>query len=316
MPFETRRNFLAVPLMSRFPTVADYVLAVQQPSTFLRPELVRAVFDRDSVWGIPIPRTGVAAVVFKAEVDGIVRALRFFLRSDASMRDRYTALNSYFHAHGLAMSVAACEWLDNAIELNGDSWPLVQMQWVEGPSLDVYVGNMVERGETDALAALAADWRKLIWTMQAAQFAHGDLQHGNVLIDSSGRLRLVDFDCVWLPGIATKSPPTEVGHANYQRLDRPWGPLMDTFPGLVIYASLLALARDHDFWGFHQGENLIFCEADFKAPGETPVWHRAARIDDPMVQRVMSRLRQCCACEWSPSGVMESLLDGTGEPGW
>ena len=52
--------------------------------------------------------------------------------------------------------------------------------------------------------------------MQRAEFAHGDLQHGNVLVDQEGQLRLVDFDSVWIPQLQGQPAPTESGHPNYQ----------------------------------------------------------------------------------------------------
>lgn len=299
---------MVVPLLKGCPTANDYVVAMQQSSTFRRPELARATFDRHPVLGIPWPLTGSSAVVFKAEVDGTPHALRFFTRDDVSTRDRYTDLNAYLLAHGLAGSAATCQWLDDAIALHGRTWPVVQMQWVDGPTLDAHVGKLIERGDTSALSTLARDWRALLQSLQVAQFAHGDLQHGNVLIDPSGRLRLVDFDCVWIPAFTGKSEPAEVGHRNYQRQDRSWGPLMDTFPSLVIYATLLILARDRECWDLYDGDNLIFREHDLWAPGNTPVWHRAARLKDPQVKQVLSQLKQCCARDWRPTGGLESLL--------
>ena len=69
------------------------------------------------------------------------------------------------------------------------------------------------------------------------------------------RLRLVDFDDSWIPAFAGGRPP----NPNYQRIGRTWGRWMDTFPGLVIYTSLLGLSRRPDTWRLlHNGENMLF----------------------------------------------------------
>jgi hypothetical protein len=51
-------------------------------------------------------------------------------------------------------------------------------------------------------------------------FAHGELQHGNVLVDANGQHSLIDLGAVWLPslrpGLSHLPPPDEVGHPSYQ----------------------------------------------------------------------------------------------------
>ena len=125
-----------------YPSAEDYIKAVQDPRRVLvRPELARTEFDVHPLLQIPMPASGTTAVVFKARVDGVPQALRFFTREDASTRERYTALNTYFAQHGLAANVASCRWLDDAILVNGRKWPVVQMDWVEGMPYVDYVRN-------------------------------------------------------------------------------------------------------------------------------------------------------------------------------
>jgi eukaryotic-like serine/threonine-protein kinase len=292
-----------------FPTAEEYIRAVQHPpAAFQRPELRAARFEVHPMLGIPVPASGTTAVVFKANIDGTDQALRFFTRQDASSQQRYTALNSYFAQRGLSPHVAACGWIDDAILVGGRRWPMVRMEWVDGHTLDQHVENLVERGDTGSLGALAGAWRNLVRATQAARFAHGDLQHGNVLVDRGGALRLVDFDSAWIEPFAGLHPPTEQGHRNYQHPRRVWGPWMDTFPGLVIYLSLLALARDPGMWQHYNGENLLFDSADFTPPHQSPVWWKVQQLGDPRVDTLASQLRATLAPTWSADGDLESLL--------
>ena len=80
------------------------------------------------------------------------------------------------------------------------------MEWIEGQQLNEYVGYLAESTNADALGKLAGRWLKLVDELQRAEFAHGDLQHGNVIIDQQGRLRLVDFDGVWSAAQGHPSP--------------------------------------------------------------------------------------------------------------
>jgi hypothetical protein len=163
---------------------------------------------------------------------------------------------------------------------------------------------------------LAAQWRELVKTLQDAQFAHGDLQHRNVLVDQGARLRLVDFDSVWMPTLEGQSPPTESGHDNFQPPSRTgtsgWGRWTDTFPGLVIYLSLLALASDPGIWlPLNTGENLLFEKKDYLPPFETNAWKQVFNVPDPEVTRLARKLRECCAPGWVASQSLEDTIAPT-----
>jgi hypothetical protein len=291
-----------------FPGPSDYVEAVQQRA-FRAPELRRAQFALDPLFRIPMPASGSSAVVFRAQVDGVDQALRFLIREDASEKRRYTALGEHFAVKGLRDCVAATSWIDDAIQVKDGWWPMIKMEWIEGRTLDSYVGYLVEQRKADALVALAASWRTHVARLQAADFAHGDLQHGNVLVDMSCALRLVDFDGSWISGFEDWPAPPEQGNPNYQRMDRTWGPWMDTFPALVIYTGLLVLSRLPDAWRtLHDGENLLFTSEDFLRPGNTPTWRQLRAIADPEVTHAVQRLEACCGPRWQAAGTLEALL--------
>lgn len=300
----------------QYPSPREYFSAVQHPErVFQTTSLKRAQLVVDPVHQTPQFATGTSAVVCKALVGGEVQALRFFIREDASSREQYSALGEYFRQQKLIDCVATSEWLDNAIEVNGRSWPVLQMQWVEGRNLDAYVDFLVKENDTGALARLAEKWRSLIGRLQAARFAHGDLQHGNVLVDNAGALRLVDFDASWIVPFSGRTPPSETGHPNYQRPDRPWGEWMDTFPGLLVYTSLLALSRDTSPWNkLYDENNLLFRRVDFDPPYQTPAWHHMASIADERLNHLLALLRQCCTQGWAANGRLEELLRGTPTP--
>ena len=80
--------------------------------------------------------------------------------------------------------------------------------------------------------------------------AHGDLQAGNLLVADDGRLHLVDYDGMYVPGL-DGLPPDEVGHPDYQppgRSQRDYGPAMDRFSAWLISLSLKILAAAPELW--------------------------------------------------------------------
>jgi hypothetical protein len=305
--------------VTEFPSATDYQQALQNPAlAFTHPGMQQAVFTRDN-WGLPEPVTGSSAAVFQGTIGADCYAVRCYTRADASSRERYEALDRYVTAHGLTDYVAKVSWFEDAVRVKRASWPVLRMEWIEGRILDEYVGYLVEKSNIAALGMLAAQWRELVKTLQDTQFAHGDLQHRNVLVDQGARLRLVDFDSVWMPTLDGQPPPTESGHDNFQHPGRQgtsgWGRWTDTFPGLVIYLSLLALASDPGIWlPLNTGENLLFERKDYLPPFETNAWKHVLNVQDPEVTRLARKLRECCAPDWVASQSLEDTIAATWWP--
>lgn len=296
--------------MTTFPVAGDYYKAVQVPGrAFTVPKLQTAQFVWDSLG--PTLARGSSAVVFQAAVDGIPQALRCYIRNDASSRDRYSALSTYLASHDLSPHVSGTIWLEAAIRVNNATWPVLQMGWIDGRTLNEYVDFLVAGSNVAALTTLAARWRDMVALLQNSRFGHGDLQHGNVLVDQEGQLRLVDFDGVWIPQLAGQSPPTEYGHPNYQRPGlREWDRWLDTFSALVIYLSLVALSKDPGLWlALYNSKNLLFSRTDFFAPYETETWKQLAALRDPQVDELARRLKECCAADWVSAASLAATLD-------
>ena len=199
--------------------------------------------------------------------------------------------------------MSGATWLDGAIQVNRATWPVLTMDWIDGRTLNEYVDFLVASSNAAALTTLAARWRELVALLQNSEFTHGDLQHGNVMVDQEGRLRLVDFDGVWIPQLAGQSPPTEFGHPNYQHpMQHVWGRWLDTFSALVIYLSLIALGKDPALWlALYNSKNLLFAKSDFFPPFKTEAWKQLAAMGDPQVDELVRRLQECCDPDWVSS---------------
>ena len=303
---------MTAPRRRLHPTSVDYARAVQRPDDVFRAERYRRAVFEVGLYGQPAATSGAFAVVFKARVEGTPRALRFLTQHVESSRSRYGALTDHFRARGLVDLVALCEWHDDAVVVKGESWPMIDMEWIEGSILDRYVAALVAGGNTAALVQLAAVFREAVGRLQRAEFAHGDLQPGNIMIDEHGRLRLVDFDGSWAPAVAGRTEPNERGHPDFQHPGRTWGRWMDTFPALVIHVSLLALARDPRLWPeFNTANNLILTSADLADPNR-PVWHRLRALGDPELDRATGALERLCRQAAPPEVGLEEVLAGGG----
>ena len=138
------------------------------------------------------------------------------------------------------------------------------------------------------LAALREKWLTLVRHLEAAQVAHGDLQHGNILV-RGGSIQLVDYDGMWVPALKGRNA-TETGHRAYQHPERSgqdYGQEIDRFSALVIYLSLAALEKDPSLWErFHTGDNLIFVREDFLQLGRSAIWQQLGRIGSAHIDQL------------------------------
>jgi tRNA A-37 threonylcarbamoyl transferase component Bud32 len=72
------------------------------------------------------------------------------------------------------------------------------MEWIEGKPLNVHVESLL--GNNHALQTLAQSWCALINDLRKNEIAHGDLQHGNVLIVHDS-YKLIDYDGMYVPAL-------------------------------------------------------------------------------------------------------------------
>jgi hypothetical protein len=132
--------------------------------------------------------------------------------------------------------------------IQGTRCPVLKMEWVEASSLISFIeGNL---RDLPSLARLAESFATMTSELAEVSIVHGDLQHGNLLVTPSGELKLIDYDGMFVPGLAPLGA-CEIGHANYQspaKTMSTWGPYLDHFSAWINYGSLLALSFDPGLW--------------------------------------------------------------------
>jgi hypothetical protein len=242
-----------------------------------------------------------------------VFAVRCFIRPVTNQQQRYDALSQ--HLHGIWLpALVDYAYLPQGIRVRGQWYPVVRMAWIAGQQLHQYIEDHLRHSQF--LERLAVQWRGVVAGLCGAHMAHGDLQHGNVLVDSHDQIHLVDYDGFFIPTLHTQ-PPGERGHPNYQHPERQqhgyYAANVDAFSALVIYVSLLALRTEPGLWSLHTGENLLFKAGDFTQPGRTPAWQRLQRSVDPEVQRLTATLEHFCRVPVSTLTDLDTVIQGLPE---
>lgn len=283
--------------MTRLPCAADYMEALQDPSTcFADPELAGGTAALGPL-GLPRAVSGNVATVFKVDTaGGRSWAVRCFVRQLDRQRDRYDAIAA--HLAGLRSTWrVGFDLQPCGIRVDGEWWPVLKMAWAPGEPLLSYTERHLWDGP--ALAYLADRFAALAAQLRADGVAHGDLQHGNILVAPGGDLRLVDYDGMYVPALHGWSG-TERGHRNYQHPGREnghFGPGLDHFSSWVIYASLLALSVDPLLWGRLDGgdETLLLRHHDLASPEGSAALAVLDASDGPGVPALAGLLRRFLA---------------------
>ena len=315
-----------------WPTPQDYNEGIQCPQTAFGHDELRCGKAIDGPLGIPIPRAGNYAAVYEFIGGKSARklAIKCFTRPvPADLESRYVAINKHLqrlktHLKKTPFMIES-EYLARGIRVNDDTYPIVEMQWVNGGLLNDFVRDNLHRPR--ALEGVSDGWIRMARWLPKARIAHGDLQHGNVIIfrDSvtyEQFMKLIDYDGMWLPSLADK-PSGELGHENYQHPERKqlgsagYCAEMDRVPLLVIACALRALkVAGKSLWQrYDNGDNLLFLKADLDKPDQSALFKELWNIPDAATHDFVGWLVMALAgrLQFAPE-LGKIIIDGKPSP--
>jgi len=281
-----------------WPLSQDYNEAIQSPaSNFSDADLKRGEAVANAL-GLPAPYSGNFADVYQMRCpDGSRWAVKCFTREALGLHERYQEISAHLKQAKLPFTVDF-SYLEKGIRVAGKWYPVLKMQWVEGLTLNQFVGQYLDKPAM--LEALLQLWARMGKYLRAADIGHCDLQHGNVLLvpgatPKSLALKLIDYDGMWVPALAGKKSG-EVGHANYQHPQRlregTFSLEVDRFPLLLVATAMRALKADKGLWGkYDNGDNLLFKETDLADPVHSEVFQELASLPDAGLVMLAAHVR-------------------------
>jgi hypothetical protein len=274
-----------------WPTPQDYNEALQNPKlSFSDPELA-AGKPALTPLGLPKPMTGAFASVYRMHCKNRDWAVRCFLRNFPDQHDRYNKIEEHIIAAKLPFTVGF-DYVEDGLLLQGTRYPILKMEWAEGQHLDQFIAHNLHNPKL--IGETAEAWKEMLGKLREGGIAHGDLQHGNVLVDNKN-FELVDYDGMYVPALAGMES-NELGHRNYQHPGRTkdhFGLYLDNFPGWLIYVCLKILSIDPSLWRDLQGgdECLLFRQQDLKDPMHSVTFSFLEHHKSPEVQRLSRLIR-------------------------
>ena len=248
------------------PNVVDIIQSIQVPQLIKDSFISRGKPVLDSR-GRPIHYTGGFAVVFPFMVDGEKWALRCWSADIGNVETRLKTLSKELSSQDISYFCDFTYELEG-ITINGEIYPTTRMRWVDGQTIKDYI--CTNKDDSQKIKQLADNFVTMCNELHKKQIAHGDLQHGNILVDNSGNFFLIDYDSVYLPALKGADDIIS-GLADYQHPKRKdnkkASEKLDYFSELIIYLSILAIAENPTLvekYQIEDADRLLFAKEDYE----------------------------------------------------
>jgi hypothetical protein len=273
--------------MSDWPGPIDYRDAFQHPNRIFKDsQLGRCEVGKNRM-GMPASRAGGFALVYKLTYGSAATAVRVFLHPNSDREARYRIVRDHL-ARNRPKCLVHFDYQPDGVRIGTTWFPIQTMEWVNGETLGEWVKQAVQQNRVAALRRMADQWMDLIDDLRSNRIAHGDLQHGNVMVVNDTPM-LVDYDGMCVPGLVGQ-PAVECGMPAYQHPRRNTQKLhldLDHFSAWIILIALRAIAADLDLYRRYVEEpandNILFTEDDLAHPARSTLWPVLLKSADPDV---------------------------------
>lgn len=253
----------------KYPSIVQYIDAINGGRDFFN-SLASVRLCTDSA-GEPIYCSGNFGVVFCVTIDGVKRALKCFTRAQNGRSRAYAMIENELPRSPYLIDY---NYLNDEIlvpigTFDVSSYELINMEWVDGCTLGEAVVEAAKAGDRKSLSRLSHRFDTMALWLLDSGFAHGDLKFENILVTSSGDLRLVDYDGIYLPSMAGEVQ-REIGSVAYQhpqRSDMAFSPAVDHYSIVLLSFTLRALVYEPQLYALFGREDgaMLFEPADLLA---------------------------------------------------
>ncbi len=292
--------------------MSDYRDVIQNPKiAFKNYELQNGIVKQTPL-GLPFLVSGgfalTACVTTQVNGTGSKWAIRCFHKEVIDLQERYQYISNFLQNKNYDFFVNF-QYEIEGIQFQSKWYPIVKMAWVEGISLSEYIQDNLEN--SICLNNLTNQIKLISHQLNALKMAHGDIQHGNVLVRDDGRCILIDYDGMYVPGMPYNNS-NELGHVAFQHPGRNnsfFNEKIDRFSTIIFYVSLLSLATlGKDIWKkYHTGENLIFSRKDYQDPENSAVFSEL--LHNSKLSPLISRLQKLCRCRIEDIPTLDDFLN-------
>lgn len=285
----------------------QYYQAIQNPRlVFNDPDLKVCTPEADPR-GLPVPYSGGFTTTYHLKNHDRHWAARCFTTEIPDLEKRYRAIGRFL-AQNPADFLVKADYLRKGIRVAGHWYPIVKMEWVSGVPLNIFIEkNLSQR---DRLDGLALEFLTMVRSLEGLKIAHGDLQHGNIIVKNGG-MYLVDYDGMFLPELSGLGA-NDLGHVNYQhpaRAEEDFDATIDRFSSIVIYLGLRAVSLEPRLWRtYDNSENLLFRSEDFRDVDRSELMAELGSL--PELSVLVRRFRDLCRLDLDAMPTLDQFIEG------
>jgi len=252
-----------------YPLISEYVEAVRNAEdNFDKLRNLRPVTDGN---GNPVMTSGNFAVVFKMrdERNDKLYAVKCFLKDQPNRAENYQMIAEELE-YVSSSFLTKFQYLDNELfvdsaHADGDEFPVLLMDWVEGTNLDQYIRQHLH--DSYQLHLLAYQFSRLALWLMPQPFAHGDLKPDNIMVREDGTLVLIDYDGMFVPAMKGQKS-REMGSPDFRhpaRTEDTFNEHIDDFSLASILLSLRVIAEEPALLEkYGAADRLLFSEKDYR----------------------------------------------------
>jgi len=252
-----------------YPLISEYVEAVSNAEdNFDKLRNLRPVTDDN---GNPVMTSGNFAVVFKMrdEKNDKLYAVKCFLKDQPNRAENYRMIAEELEFVSSSF-LTKFQYLDNELfvdsaNADGQEFPVLLMDWVEGTNLDQYIRQHLH--DNYQLQLLAYQFSRLALWLMPQPFAHGDLKPDNIMVREDGILVLIDYDGMFVPAMKGQKA-REMGSPDFRhpaRTEDTFNEHIDDFSLASILLSLRVIAEDPALLEkYGAADRLLFSEKDYR----------------------------------------------------
>ena len=253
-----------------YPLISEYEEAVRNAEdNFDKLRDLRPVTDDN---GNPVMTSGNFAVVFKMrdEKNDKLYAVKCFLKDQPNRAENYRMIAEEPDFVSSSF-LTKFQYLDNELfvdsaNADGEEFPVLLMDWVEGTNLDQYIRQHLH--DNYQLHLLAYQFSRLAMWLMLQLFAHGDLKPDNIMVREDGTLVLIDYDGMFVPAMKGQKA-REMGSPDFRhpaRTEETFNEHIDDFSLASILLSLRVIAEEPALLEkYGAADRLLFSENDYRA---------------------------------------------------
>lgn len=270
------------------PAISEILDSVSIPSLIKDDLIKNGSFEKTSR-GLKY-YSGGFTIVFPVSTNNEKWAFRCWHSELGNVRKRFQIISNYVN-NLKSPYFYDLFYCDEGIVVDGKTYPTTRMKWVEGEPLNMYVEKHVH--DTASIKLLASSFLTMIDFLHEKKIAHGDLQHGNILVQNND-IKLVDYDSIFVPGLEG-SFDIITGKADYQHPKRKNAHIatekLDYFSELVIYLSIFSLAVKPELLkDFSIEDSMLFQSTDWNNFTNSKIYDALNAIDNDDIRLLLGIL--------------------------